>query len=124
MFKNKQIVIENAKDFFREFRLFEFFEKREDGKSYQTNVKQMENEMFFSINYVKDGKRKSKRGYVIKNKKINRIFSTIYSDRRSNDHIELIEWDNCFNVVCESGNYIASRSLRMDKKQIFELFNL
>lgn len=121
----KQIPLENLTDIFNDFRMIQFSEKRADGKRYQVkNVKEA-GEIFFSIEYGRgSSKRGSKHGYLKINDLLRTYLDKLFQDRIDNAHLDIIEWDDSFNIVVEDGLYISSLWLRAEKQQVADLFNV
>ena len=54
--------------------------------------------------------------------KVQVLFDTLFRDRRHNQHIEFIEWDDRINCVVNDGIYISSTNFFMTKEEFAKFY--
>ena len=63
----------------------------------------------------KGGARKS--FWMQRTPKVEKYFATLFQERKSNQHIHFIEWDDRINCVVNDGIYISSTNFFMTKEE-------
>lgn len=89
-----------------------------NGKLTKNPPQDGKNEIFCSIE-MQDGTRQSL--WMQRTEKINAIFNRLFQERRHNQHIQFIEWDDRIRCRCQDGIYISQSVFFMTKKE-FEKF--
>lgn len=77
-------------------------------------------EVFCSFeSYAKENKRwvNSMHFWMKRTEKVQALFDTLFTERRSNQHIEFIEWDDRINCVVNDGIYISQTNFFMTKEE-------
>lgn len=85
-----------------------------NGKLTKNPPQDRENEIFCSIE-MRNGDRQSL--WMRRTEAINKIFSRLFQERRSNQHIQFIEWDDRINCRCQDGIYISETNVFMTKEE-------
>lgn len=91
-----------------------------NGKLTKNPPQDRENEIFCSIE-MRNGERQSL--WMRRTEAINKIFSRLFQERRSNQHIQFIEWDDRINCRCQDGIYISETNVFMTKEE-FDKFRV
>ena len=55
--------------------------------------------------------------WMKRTEKVQALFDTLFQERRSNQHIEFIEWDDRINCVVNDGIYISQTNFFMTKEE-------
>lgn len=84
-------------------------------------------EIFFTIKVRKPNPTdndifQNKYGYMHRTKKMDEIFNRLRptDGRKSNDHLDIIEWEDSFNVVFEEGSYMGMVMCRLEKEEFYD----
>lgn len=60
--------------------------------------------------------------WMQRTEKVQEFFNTLFSERKSNQHIEFIEWDDRINCVIEDGIYISQTNFFMTKEEFAKFY--
>ena len=91
-----------------------------NGKQVINQPQDKATEVFCSFeSYAKEDKRwkNSMHFWMKRTEKVQAIFDTLFQDRRSNQHINFIEWDDRVNCVVGDGIYISQTNFFMTKDE-------
>ena len=55
--------------------------------------------------------------------KVQQLFDTLFQERRHNQHIQFIEWDDRINCVVCDGLYISQTYFFMTKEEFMKFYN-
>lgn len=91
-----------------------------NGKQIKNPPQDRENEIFCSIE-MRNGERQSL--WMRRTEAINKIFNRLFQERRSNQHIQFIEWDDRINCRCQDGIYISETNVFMTKEEFDKFRN-
>jgi hypothetical protein len=85
-----------------------------NGKLTKNPPQDMQNEIFCSIE-MRNGDRQSL--WMRRTEALDRIFRYLFQERRYNQHINFIEWDDRINCRCQDGIYISESNFFMTKEE-------
>ena len=85
-----------------------------NGKMAKNPPQDEKNEIFCSIEML-NGERQSL--WMRRTKRLERIFRYLFQERRYNQHIQFIEWDDRINCRCQDGIYISEVNFFMTKEE-------
>ena len=94
-----------------------------NGKQVKNLPQDKATEVFCSLeSYAKEDKRweNNMHFWMKRTEKIQALFDTLFSERRSNQHIEFIEWDDRINCVVCDGIYISQTNFFMTKEEFYK----
>lgn len=91
-----------------------------NGKLTKNPPQDQKNEIFCSIE-MRNGNRQSL--WMHRTEKINAIFDRLFQERRYNQHINFIEWDDRINCRCQDGIYISETNFFMTKEEFAKFQN-
>ena len=60
--------------------------------------------------------------WLQRTEKVQRFFDTLFSERKSNQHIEFIEWEDRINCVVQDGIYISQTYFFMTKEEFAKFY--
>ena len=90
----------------------------------QVKISKAANEVFFSIEKLdSEGTYENSRrtyGYVTVTKEMSDIFNTLFQDQKSNMHLNIIEWNDSYNVIFCDGMYISQVMCRIEKEEFYK----
>lgn len=89
-----------------------------NGKQVKNLPQDKTTEVFCSFeSYAKEDKRwaNNMHFWMKRTEKVQALFDTLFQDRRSNQHIQFIEWDDRINCVVNDGIYISQTNFFMTK---------
>lgn len=61
--------------------------------------------------------------WMKRTEKVQALFDTLFSDRRSNQHIHFIEWNDRINCVVGDGIYISETNFFMTKEEFTKFYH-
>lgn len=85
-----------------------------NGKMMKNKPQNKELEVFCTIE-MRNGDRKSL--WMHRTEKLDAFFARLFQERRSNQHIHFIEWEDRINCVIEDGIYISQTNFFMTKEE-------
>jgi len=91
-----------------------------NGKQFK-NEPQKSNERFFTIDErysAGEGKYKSSSGWITLTPEMEEVFANLFQDHKSNQHLEIIEWEDRYLVSFDDGIYISSAWRFMTKEDM------
>ena len=91
-----------------------------NGKQVKNLPQDKATEVFCSFeSYAKYDKRwvSNMHFWMKRTEKVQALFDTLFKDRRSNQHIQFIEWDDRINCVVADGIYISQTNFFMTKEE-------
>ena len=91
-----------------------------NGKQVKNLPQDKATEVFCSFEtYAKENKRwtSSMHFWMKRSERVQTLFDTLFQDRRSNQHIDFIEWDDRINCVVNDGIYISQTNFFMTKEE-------
>lgn len=91
-----------------------------NGKQVKNLPQDKATEVFCSFeSYAKEDKRwvNNMHFWMKRTKKVQALFDMLFQDRRSNQHIQFIEWDDRINCVVNDGIYISQSNFFMAKEE-------
>ena len=60
--------------------------------------------------------------WMQRTEKVQALFDTLFAERKSNQHIEFIEWDDRINCVVQDGIYISQTNFFMTKEEFAKFY--
>ena len=91
-----------------------------NGKGVKNLPQNEDKEIFCSVEML-DGTRQYL--WMHRTETINKIFSKLFQERRYNQHIQFIEWDDRINCRCQDGIYISETNVFMTKNEFAKFRN-
>ena len=85
-----------------------------DGKQCKNHPQDKENEVFCSIE-MRNGERQSL--WMHRTEATNPFFARLFQERRYNQHIRFVEWNDRINCVVGDGIYISQTNFFMTKEE-------
>lgn len=95
-----------------------------NGKQVKNLPQDKATEVFCSFETYNDGKYglPQTHFWMKRTDKVQAFFDTLFRDRRHNQHIEFIEWDDRINCVVNDGIYISSTNFFMTKEEFAKFY--
>ena len=96
-----------------------------NGKQVSNPPQNKTKEVFCSFESYADNKCGLDRIYfwMHRTEKVQQLFDTLFQERKHNQHIQFIEWDDRINCVVCDGLYISQTNFFMTKEEFMKFYN-
>ena len=96
-----------------------------NGKQVKNLPQDKAREIFCTFeSYAKENYGLDKKSFwMCRTENIQKFFDTLFQERKFNQHIHFIEWDDRINCVVEDGIYISQTNFFMTKEEFVKFYN-